>query len=409
MAWRPAAQEREGLREFSLAVISWGVLRVALLKCVGLGWGSDVARYAWFARSWAAGRTPYRAFPVEYPPGAMPVFLVPWLAGGDARYARSFAVEMMACDLAVLLWVVATARRLSPASPRRSAVPIAAYLVSTELLFPVLYARFDLAATVFAVLALHLVLSGRFAAGALVLGLGGGVKVWPLLLAPLVTLFTARERGPKPAARVLGLVALGSVALALPFLPAAGGRVFAFVGFHSGRGIQLESTWATLALLLGDAGAIRVAFDHTFGAIHLSGRAAAAFAAASGPAVLVLALTPLLLAARRGFGERGEEKARRVTATAAATITGALLGAKVLSPQFLLWAVPLWAVSLGGAAVAAAPLSCALTAAVYPWLWPALLGPGPGHALAVAALASRNLLLVAIYVVLLRRISRSGG
>ena len=63
------------------------------------------------------GQVPYRDFAVEYPPGALPAFVLPSLLGGD--YATTFAWLMAACGVA-LVSVVALARPLRGAATSRS-------------------------------------------------------------------------------------------------------------------------------------------------------------------------------------------------------------------------------------------------------------------------------------------------
>ena len=70
------------------------------------------------ARPWLAGQVPYRDFGLEYPPGALPVFLLPTL--GPAEHYRSiFEALMWICAAALLVIVVALGRRRSARSPRR--------------------------------------------------------------------------------------------------------------------------------------------------------------------------------------------------------------------------------------------------------------------------------------------------
>ena len=80
------------------AIAAWVIVRYLQLKYAGPGIGYDSGLYQSYARSWGAGGTPYVDFHPEYPPGALPIFLLPLLMGGP-DYARNFAIEMAAFDL----------------------------------------------------------------------------------------------------------------------------------------------------------------------------------------------------------------------------------------------------------------------------------------------------------------------
>ena len=68
------------------------------------------------------GQVPYRDFPLEYPPGALPTFIVPTLAE-PVTYARSFQVEMFVCGLLAILAAVVALRAagVEPRDARHSA------------------------------------------------------------------------------------------------------------------------------------------------------------------------------------------------------------------------------------------------------------------------------------------------
>ncbi len=64
------------------------------------------------------GQVPYRDFPVEYPPAALPVFLLPAL--GDRDYRSGFEGLMAGLGVALVLLVVAAEhRRPRSSSPSR--------------------------------------------------------------------------------------------------------------------------------------------------------------------------------------------------------------------------------------------------------------------------------------------------
>src|SRR5215475_11783581 len=59
----------------------------------------DWPTYQTYGDAIKAGRVPYRDFAVEYPPGALAVFVLPSLIGG--AYATTFAWVMAACGVAL--------------------------------------------------------------------------------------------------------------------------------------------------------------------------------------------------------------------------------------------------------------------------------------------------------------------
>ena len=395
-------------RSFPLLIIGWYVLRDLQLEAAAGGFGSDVGTYFEYARAWAAGGAPYADFQLEYPPGALLLFAAPLRAGGTDHYVRHFVLEMRAFDLIALVFVFLWAVRLAPAKPLHPWAAAAAYLCATTALYPVLYSRFDLAPAALTLAALYLAYTPAAAAGALLLGLAGAIKLWPLALAPLFVALAARRAGRRGAFLAAASLLAGLLLPVLPFLRAgAGSGLAAFLAYHQARGLQLESGWASLLELGEILGLGHLRRVDEYGAYHLQCGPCGALAAVSGPALLLLALAPQALAWWRGLGTAADRGALGLRAAAAAVL-GALVASKVLSPQFILWGVPL-AVAGGGVADALAMLLVALlTTLVYPFYYPELLDARvPGHALAVLALAARNLLLGAVATRMLWRIFRS--
>src|SRR5439155_5380632 len=64
---------------------------------------TDTPIYQRYGQAIEEGQVPYRDFRVEYPPGALPAFIVPALAarrGDQTRYGRAFEGLMAACGAA---------------------------------------------------------------------------------------------------------------------------------------------------------------------------------------------------------------------------------------------------------------------------------------------------------------------
>jgi uncharacterized membrane protein len=136
---------------------------------------------------------PYRDFPMEYPPAALPVFVLPALLE-HYDYDRIFQGLMALCDLAAVIAVGLVAGR-------RAAVLAA---LAPLALGSVVISRYDLWPTALVAVGVATLLRGRSTASALLLGTAFAAKLWPAVIAPLVVVWLARTRGPRAAAQWAG-------------------------------------------------------------------------------------------------------------------------------------------------------------------------------------------------------------
>jgi uncharacterized membrane protein len=395
-----------------LCAFTWALVRYLSLKHLGWGTGFDVGLYENYAQSWGSGSAPYVGFHPEYPPGALVAFVAAYLFNGPVEYAHAFALEMACLDLFACLLVVKATQARFPGRPGEVAIAAGLYLCLSTALFPVLYTRFDLVPAVVVLAAVYALLRGRIGWSAFLIGVAGAIKLWPFALAPLFVLVVLRKRGLRAALSSSLLVGLGAIAISAPVLPRAGMAVFEFLKYHEARGIQIETTWSSVALALNALHLTSVHPEHNFGAFHVVGPLAVKFAAWSMPALVLAALLPVTLLALYNWRRIGDPDAW--IPAAVATVLGFMVAGKVLSPQFVLWIAPLLPlvarrpVSFGTALVIAA-----LTTVVYPYLSPALEQREPGHVRALLCVGTRNVLLVTFYVVLvvrsIRRPQRTGN
>ena len=91
------------------AVPDGGLFRAARFR--------DVHLYQGFANAVFDGRVPYRDFFMEYPPGALAVFLPP-AAFGSHHYNAAFKCLMALCGVVTLLVVASVLERLRVSSAR---------------------------------------------------------------------------------------------------------------------------------------------------------------------------------------------------------------------------------------------------------------------------------------------------
>jgi hypothetical protein len=293
---------------------------------------------------------PYRDFPVEYPPAALPVFVIPALLE-RYDYDRVFQALMALCDVAAVIAVALIAGR-------RAAV-IAA--VAPLALGSVVISRFDLWPTALVAVGIAALARGRSTTSALLLGTAFAAKLWPAVLAPLVVVWLARTRGPRAAAQWAGAAVATAAAWFLPFValsPAGVGHTF-----HAqlARPLQLESLGGAVLIAAHRAAGTTLHVTSSFGSQNLTGPGthAAAVATTVGGALVLVAIWVIFA--------RGAATDERFVTHTAGTVAALIALGKVFSPQFLIWLIPLVPLVRGRRALFAVPLFG--TALVLTQLW----------------------------------------
>jgi len=379
----------------------WAALHLPALKRDEI---SDLPVYQRYGDWIEDGRVPYADFRVEYPPLALPVFAVPSFAGGgDDEYRRGFEGLMAAFGAGVVLLVALILSRLEVAGSRLW-LGLGLAALAPLLLGPVALTRFDLWPAFLTVAALAALVCGRDRLGSLVLGLAIAAKLYPVVLLPLVVAWLWR-RGGRRHALVGATLALAVPLLAfLPFAVVGLDGVLDSVGRQLGRPLQLESLGAAILV----AGHHVVGYDLDWSSGHgsqnLDGTAAGVAAA----------LTSILQLAVLGWlwvrFARGPAEPERLLRYSAGALAAFVAFGKVLSPQFLLWLIPVVALVRGRRGLAAGglfALACVLTQVWFPRrYWDYVYEFDP---LASWAVLARDLALAGLVVVLVGATARGRG
>ena len=359
---------------------------------------SDLHVYALYGDAIERGELPYRDVPVEYPPAALPLFALPSLARahGLGGYADTFDRLIWLCGTAALVFMAVALRELR-ASPRRLAGALAFAALAPLALGSVVLTRFDLWPAALTVGAVAAVLAGRNRLGLGALGLGIAAKVFPAVVAPILLMHVWRRHGRREALVSAGLCA-GVVAVCFaPFLALAPDGVWASIVRQTTRPLQIESLGAAALIVAHHVGGLAVTMRTSAGSQNLVG----ALPHDVGRALTVLqilAVVAVWLWFRRGDTASRE---RLVVACAAAVCAFVALG-KVLSPQFLIWLVPLVPLVGGRRGIAATGLlgvSLVLTQLWFPSrYWWLVYG---FHTRETILVAARDASLLALLAVLL--------
>jgi uncharacterized membrane protein len=333
---------RAALVAVALVAAVWGVLHIGWY---GHGQIVDYGVYQQYGdRVVNEHSVPYRDFPLEYPPGALPVFVAPALVE-RFDYRKVFQLLMAACLVGAVLAAFAIAG------------PWAAVLtaVAPLALGSVVLSRFDLWPAALTVLALAAVLRRHWTLSAVLIGTAFAAKLWPAVLIPLVAIWIARSEGGRAAARWLAIAAGTAAAWFLPFvILSPGGVAHSFHG-QLARPLQLESFGASLLITWHHVIGTPLYVESSYGSQNLIGPGTHTMAVVTS-AVSLLALAAVYVAFARGTSQVGELLRYAVAAVAVTIAFG-----KVFSPQFLIWLIPLvplvrgrrgvWATSLFFAAL----------------------------------------------------------
>jgi len=321
------------------------------------------------------------------------------------------------------------------------------YVVTGSLLFYFLYDRLDLYLGGILFLAFLLLRSHKHWMFALsMLAIGINFKLVPILLVPLFIIGTIpanfigyfykglfrKQLVLAVLKRSLFLVGV-TFSLFLPFYFWGGSSTLDFLSYHSDRGLQLESIYSSILMMLHYIG-LPVSVNFAFGSFNLESELSAFFSVISSLFVVVSVLGILLFCISRlkqhSLQSEAGEVLNKDTKTLAqffpqtflyltiATLLAGIAFSKVFSPQYLLWLVPLFGLltyqnkSAKWAGVLFV-FVCLLTALIYPFLYftdfvhnQAALADGSvcweaPTILAATILILRNFLLIATTLMLL--------
>jgi hypothetical protein len=354
----------------ALVVVVAGALIVLVLAFRGavrsvqsVGY-SDVTRYQEYGSKMLDGAMPYRDFKMEYPPGAAVMFILPatrlveggsnepvsWIPPNAAarRYYRGFTslVLVLVAAMVVLTALTLTAMRRSA---RTMLLALAVVAFSPLMIGQVVPERFDVLPAALTAAALAAAVRRHHRLGGVMLGLGAAAKVYPALLLPALVIATIRRRGVREAILAVGAAITAAAAVFLPFVIASPSGTWDSLSSQFRGGLQIESL----------ASAVLVTTYHAAGSVPALGLPAPSELttqpAPGGVSRLVLAgpgvraaeiVMPVLLIAALLFLLVSQYRSRRdpredLLRYSAAAVAILLTLGTVLSPQYIVWLIPL--------------------------------------------------------------------
>jgi hypothetical protein len=297
----------------------------------------DTPVYERYGSAMADGQVPYRDFRLEYPPAALPTFLVPSLVQqepGHAGFGRAFQALMAACGVAAVALMAVALHALGAASGRLAGALAFAGLAPLAL-GPVVLSRYDFWPAALTVGAVAALVAGRERLGSGVLGLAVAAKVYPVVLVPLAGVWIWRRSGRREALVAGGILLAVLAACFVPFAIVAPDGLAASLWRQLSRPLQIESLAAAAAIVLHGLGAVEVEMVGSHGSQNVAGTVGDVLGI-----VHSLVQAAALVAVWTTFA-RGQVTRERLVRFAALALVAFVAIGKVLSPQFLIWLVPL--------------------------------------------------------------------
>ena len=402
----PPATRRRQLNSLIVPLFcSLGLLIVLiLLNSISLPAANDVEIYYNYARRSLDGELPYRDFVIEYPPLALLFFLPPALVSYPFGFSLTSYTWWLHGEFFLLnlasLWLIYDLLRTRQLSSAEQGSRLKLFTWGSVLISLYLLQRFDIGVAFLTLLALWFFQKNRPASLGVVLAVGTLAKLYPALLLPLVLgLYWYAARDRRAVARCGVGFGVAIVGLALPFVLTGFEGLKGFLVYQGERGVELESLFAGLIVLGSYMGLTHSLSMVEHGGLGLASEWVRPLATAS---TVITLLGLLVLIAFLWRDLRRNPPADRLgwlIRAASILILWFVLANKVISPQYLIWLLvfaPFWP---GKAKIYLLLICFPLSFLPFPFLVDGLILLDP---LPFGLLAVRNLLLVAIFILLLR-------
>jgi hypothetical protein len=263
----------------------------------------DVGHYQTFGRRVRDGLFPYSAgFYLEYPPFALPVFVLPELVS-PAHYLGIFKALMTLCGIGTVVATAATLFRLR-VSERAAFLALLPLALAPLLLGSTYLNRYDPWASLLTSLALLAFVSGRAQSGAVLLALALAAKTYPVAIVPVAAIWVFRSQGTRRLRAATIAFAATLVVVYSPFVIRAFGGLGNSYYTQAKRSLQIESSGASVLLIADKLGLYTV---HWFRGLSVDLRGTAPDAIGTLTSVLLVAVVLAVAWLYHRSGDRSAE------------------------------------------------------------------------------------------------------
>jgi uncharacterized membrane protein len=341
--------------------------------------------YRMYAHRMERGLIPYHDFFFDWAPGSVPPVFAPVALPGPYYVAFHILIFLYAV---LALLAVAYALVLLDARPQRLYAATIAAAVVPFALGAITIDSLDYWPALFTTAGLAVLVAGRNRLAFGLLGVAIVAKLYAVFILPVALIWVWRRRSRDEAVRSLAVAVAVGLIVSLPFLVIGPTGLGFTVKSQFVRGLQMESLGASILMALDHVG---IYHAHVVVGQPYSLDVSGGVAKAVGALFSVLTLVTLLWIYRAYL--RGRDDAQRLVTASVAAVTAYVALGRVLSPQYIVWLIPLVPLVAGTAGVVATGALIAAAGVTMTWF--------PGrfwHLVAVSPVSwfvlLRNVLLV---------------
>jgi uncharacterized membrane protein len=361
----------------------------------------------WFALCILEGnQLPYRDFISEYPPVTILSFILPaFLFREPLSYGLAFAAEMCLANLIILMFLTKISDRLTiPIWKTLSVYTI--FIISAGTLSTT---RHDMLPAMLVIITLYAFITGKKKTTWAILGLGVMTKIYPVILAPIIGLYYLRNKQYSDLINGINALVVVITAISVPWLLIDADGFVYFITYHAERGLQIESTYATILLFGQMLGLTSVDGVNNFGSWNLTSPLADSLANISPYLTAGLLIALYLVFFYHIYSRQDLQFVSKAPDNMMANLTIQisllsililLLTDKIFSPQYLIWLCPLIPLITSRRCYSAWCIFFIVgifTQYIFPHHY---IQFAAGEAIPVVIAASRNLLLLVLVIVI---------
>lgn len=390
---------------FILTILFWIILYLLIIifdnKYEFLPW-SDIKLYEKIASEVFEGKIPYIHTFSEYPPASFIVFIIPRIfVEGMVLYRRLFEICNLLYGIGTV-FVASQAIKLIKKSDWKYQLVFQS--IALLILSQLLLGKYDAFPMFFTSLGVYFYLYSEKENKQLfqklayaIITFAGLTKLYPLVILPILFVKEFKQKKYKDLIKNIIICVITTLPFLIQVLSGLDGISW-FLNYHENRGLEIESTYSSVLLLLNQLGLINdVSIVYTHASYGISGTLTNFFSSLS---LLIFLASYFVLILIAFFQDWSKDVSKKIIQFSLLTIGTFVITNKVFSAQYILWFFPylmivpfLYGKKTKGTLITATLISCVLTVMIYPIFW---LTFNKGHLGLTTVLLIRNALLVFI-------------